>query len=130
MSDNVNVYMDNLLEIYTDLQDVIINPITPVATLRKDLQEYFDTMVENVLKIDEEFVKESDNAIIIRLCCILGGIRMTVCNRFSTFINITDEDSEELVMDRQRLANLLIQYENHISEKITNYYKLINRANE
>ena len=130
MSDNVNVYMDNLLEVYTDLQDVIINPITPVATLRKDLQEYFDTMIQNVMKIDEEFLKEPDNAVIIRLCCILGGIRMTVCNRFGTFINVTDEDSEDLVFDRQRLAILLLQYENRISEIISSYYKVINRAND
>ena len=130
MSDNVNVYMDNLLEVYIDLQDIVVNPITPVATLRRDLQEYFDAIIQNVTKIDKEYIKEPDNAIILKMCYILGGIRMTVCTRFSTFINVTDDDSDELVHTKQQLLRLLLRYENRISEIISNYYTIINRANE
>lgn len=130
MSDNVNVYMDNLLEVYTDLQDVIINPVTPVTTLRKDLQEYYDTMIDNVTKIDEEYLNDPDNTKLLKVCCILGGIRMTVCNRFCTFINVTDEDTDEIVHTRQQLAKLLLRYENRIGEIISSYYTVINRANE
>lgn len=130
MSDNVNIYMDNLLEVYTDLQDIVVNPITPIPTIRKDLQEYFDTMIHNVTEIDKEYIKEPDNAIILKMCCILGGIRMTACNRFGTFINVMDEDSDELVHTKQQLARLLLRYETRISEIISNYYTIINRANE
>ena len=130
MSDNVNVYMDNLLEVYIDLQDIVVNPITPVATLRRDLQEYFDAIIQNVTKIDKEYIKEPDNAIILKMCYILGGIRMTVCTRFSTFINVTDDDRDELVHTKQQLLRLLLRYENRISEIISNYYTIINRANE
>lgn len=130
MSDRINVYMDNLLEIYKDLQDVIINPVTPTGILRKDLQDHYDNMKDNIVKIYSEYDDDLDNSIMLRICNILSGIRMTVFNRFGTFVRINDDDTDDTIKNKKMLLSTLSLYETEISHMICKYFETVNIDNE
>lgn len=127
MTDNFNVYADDLLELYTDLQNTIINPIMSPAVLLVDLRNTYDKIESTLHKIDDEFASPTTDVtgeeIVsskMRICGYLNGIRTGIL-RYVICTQSYDGDDKDIRQAKSTLYDIITKYEDLMCTKMREY---------